>query len=332
MFCTQCGKGNPEGARFCAACGQPITAAAGSPAQIGARPARLPDDDPLASAHAGHRVGAAPAAARFDEEAFRAFVGPTAADHYLSRFRLMAAGGDAPRWHWPAFLVTLWWLLHRKMWWQALVYVIAPYFVAALLLAPLAAAAGANNEILGWVPLLVLLVFFVVPPLFAHSWYYSHARAVMEKHRTRWPSREQYLAALARRGGTSLVVVILLGAVPVIGILAAVALPAYHDYTLRAKSHEALLFGKSAATAVGRHYQRTGSVPRTLDEVGEVLAKPASVTTAQLNPNNGQVTLSVAGVGNLVLTPRIADSGIQVSCEAAESIGKAVLPRECRGD
>lgn len=51
--------------------------------------------------------------------------------------------------------------------------------------------------------------------------------------------------------------------VAIIGILAAVALPAYQDYTVRAKVSELILAGSSAKTAVSESAQVNGGMPLT---------------------------------------------------------------------
>ena len=49
--------------------------------------------------------------------------------------------------------------------------------------------------------------------------------------------------------------------VAIIGILAAVALPAYQDYTVRAKVSEVVLAGSGGKTAVAEAYQTLGHMP-----------------------------------------------------------------------
>jgi hypothetical protein len=49
-----------------------------------------------------------------EEEKWRAAVGPRA-DHYLARWRAMAAK-NAISWNWPACLASLFWFGYRKMW------------------------------------------------------------------------------------------------------------------------------------------------------------------------------------------------------------------------
>ncbi len=70
--------------------------------------------------------------------------------------------------------------------------------------------------------------------------------------------------------------------VAIIGILAAVALPAYRDYTLRAKVSELLLAASSARTAITENSQANGAASATgiaAPGAGGKIAS-ATVTTA----------------------------------------------------
>lgn len=60
--------------------------------------------------------------------------------------------------------------------------------------------------------------------------------------------------------------------VAIIGILAAVALPAYQDYTVRAKVSEMLLAGSSAKNTISEYAQVNGSMPATASLIVETQA------------------------------------------------------------
>ncbi len=51
--------------------------------------------------------------------------------------------------------------------------------------------------------------------------------------------------------------------VAIIGILAAIAIPAYQDYTIRAQVTEGLSLASAAKTAVGEYFMNKGEAPTT---------------------------------------------------------------------
>lgn len=56
--------------------------------------------------------------------------------------------------------------------------------------------------------------------------------------------------------------------IAIVGILAAIALPAYQDYTVRAKMSEALANLAEAKTSVAEYYATNGYMPDDEDEAG----------------------------------------------------------------
>jgi len=60
--------------------------------------------------------------------------------------------------------------------------------------------------------------------------------------------------------------------VAIIGILAAIAIPAYQDYTIRAQVSEGLNLGGGAKTAVSEFFQDRGAWPADNNEAGLSLA------------------------------------------------------------
>jgi type IV pilus assembly protein PilA len=58
--------------------------------------------------------------------------------------------------------------------------------------------------------------------------------------------------------------------VAIIGILAAIAIPAYQDYTIRSQVTEGLSLASSIKTAVAERFANTGTWPTSLTELGIV--------------------------------------------------------------
>lgn len=122
--------------------------------------------------------------------------------------------------------------------------------------------------------------------------------------------------------------------VAIIGILAAVALPAYQDYTLRAKTSELLLAASAARTAVTENSQANGSATATGVQAPGVAGK---VSAATVGVADGIVTVygkntefaSQQVVVSLVPSWSSAGGTVVWSC----SVSPAKLePSSCRQD
>lgn len=77
---------------------------------------------------------------------------------------------------------------------------------------------------------------------------------------TSFSSAQGTRMSLAQRGFTLIELMIVIA---IVGILAAVALPAYQDYTVRAKVSEVIMAATPAKTAVSEALQTTGALPPT---------------------------------------------------------------------
>lgn len=83
--------------------------------------------------------------------------------------------------------------------------------------------------------------------------------------------------------------------VAIIGILAAVALPAYQDYTVRAKISEAILAGSSAKTGVSEAYSILGSMVANAPSMGvqdQNTKYVASVGWTRTDATHGRVIIT----------------------------------------
>ena len=138
--------------------------------------------------------------------------------------------------------------------------------------------------------------------------------------------------------------------VAIIGILAAVALPAYQDYTVRAKMSEVMLAASSCRTGITEIYQSGGTPPGagSWGCEGQQSKYVGSVNTDQ----NGVVTVATSGGlpgGNVTLVPLL--TGTNTPATAANltagpiaigawrcglpadgtTISSKYLPGSCRG-
>ncbi|MFA7624861.1 MAG: pilin [Pusillimonas sp.] len=101
--------------------------------------------------------------------------------------------------------------------------------------------------------------------------------------------------------------------VAIIGILAAVALPAYQDYTIRAKISECAGVASACKTSVSEYYASMNSLPADTDAAGcattdtqycEAPTVAAGVVTVEIKTATG-----VPAACDLVLTPTANANG-----------------------
>ncbi|EPI4463166.1 pilin, partial [Neisseria gonorrhoeae] len=83
--------------------------------------------------------------------------------------------------------------------------------------------------------------------------------------------------------------------IAIVGILAAVALPAYQDYTARAQVSEAILLAEGQKSAVTEYYLNHGEWPKDNGSAGVASAsKIKGKYVKQVEVKNGVVTAQMA--------------------------------------
>ncbi|HFA7332725.1 TPA: pilin, partial [Neisseria gonorrhoeae] len=86
--------------------------------------------------------------------------------------------------------------------------------------------------------------------------------------------------------------------IAIVGILAAVALPAYQDYTARAQVSEAILLAEGQKSAVTEYYLNNGEWPKDNDSAGVASAsKIIGKYVKQVEVKNGVVTATMKSDG-----------------------------------
>jgi len=128
--------------------------------------------------------------------------------------------------------------------------------------------------------------------------------------------------------------------VAIIGILAAIAIPAYQDYTIRAQVSEGLNLSGGAKAAVTEYYQDRGSLPADNDEAGlaantEIQGKyvdQVDVSDGVIEVQYGNDAHAIIAGQHLIMTPNLSNVGSVgwVCTSQGTEIENKHLPAACR--
>jgi Tfp pilus assembly major pilin PilA len=123
----------------------------------------------------------------------------------------------------------------------------------------------------------------------------------------------------------------------VLGILAAIAIPAYNSYLTRVQVSEGVVLADRAKTAVAEFYTSHGQMP--VNNMAAGLALPDDIHgkyTASVTVDNGTIVVIYANDANrnihndsLRLTPWVSGSQVNWRC-GSDDIQKQYLPASCR--
>ncbi|MDN5924086.1 MAG: pilin [Xanthomonadales bacterium] len=126
--------------------------------------------------------------------------------------------------------------------------------------------------------------------------------------------------------------------VAIIAILAAIAVPAYQNYLIRAQVSEGMVLAGGAKTAVWEYVSNTGKMPSTNKSAG--LANDTSIIgtyVSKVNVSGGIITVSFASANandaiqadTLVLSPTDLVGSINWTCKPS-TVNPKYLPSVCR--
>ena len=148
--------------------------------------------------------------------------------------------------------------------------------------------------------------------------------------------------------------------VAIIGILAAVAIPAYQDYTIRAKVSEGLVLSNALKTAITETHQSAGPTDMSCTDATTCAAIGATVmdatamtsnknilsvtssatgiidirykTAVRPTANNSILVSPTTGAGAAMLLNNLATAGVQVSwsCSLNGTMEDKFRPANCR--
>ena len=125
--------------------------------------------------------------------------------------------------------------------------------------------------------------------------------------------------------------------VAIIGILAAVALPAYRDYTVRAKVSEVILAASSGKTTIAEGAATYGSMPSTAS--GFINSQNSTYVSTVVYTGNDATTGVITATAKsepaisgstVILTGTFSSSTGQVSWVCTGTIQAKYLPSSCK--
>ncbi len=126
--------------------------------------------------------------------------------------------------------------------------------------------------------------------------------------------------------------------VAIIGILAAIAIPAYQDYTVRSQVTEGLSLATNAKNLISMYYTDKGGVPANNSQAG--LQTPTSIQgnyVTRLDIINGVISATFGNRANTVINGKTVllsfltanRNSISWTCKSS-SIDRRYLPSACR--
>jgi type IV pilus assembly protein PilA len=130
--------------------------------------------------------------------------------------------------------------------------------------------------------------------------------------------------------------------VAIIGILAAIAIPAYQDYTIRAQVSEGLAVSSAAKVAATEYWQDRGTFPADHTVAGlaaaadingrfvsaVTLASTGTITVAYAQPEAN----SAIQAATITLTPDTSGGSVNWVCTPTGGMAEKHVPSSCRGN
>lgn len=116
----------------------------------------------------------------------------------------------------------------------------------------------------------------------------------------------------------------------IIGIMAAVAIPAYNDYKVKAALTTVVSESQGVRDDLASYYESSGHVPDSLDVAG-IQSQLRDGSEMSLDSENMVLTVKTKH-GELIFVPRVTDQGeIAWGCENGEGVNVKQLPPSCIG-
>lgn len=273
------------------------------------------------------------------DDYYKAALGERNQIYYLKKFQQFDLQGKTS-FTWPKpihFFLTFPWLCYRGMYLNAFLYLISPFILMILVF--LANGTDIKNGESSYIifQIIMFCISSIYIPARANAIYYNYINKKIIKVKLKYFDSKEQLLKLAKDGGTSFTAgtgpIIALIVVAIIGITAAVALPAYQDYTRRAQVATGFSFGSDAAQKISDYYSKKKTGPVDLGITGYALAPSESVKDVTYDSQTGLLTITLRdsffNAKSLLLIPAVTDGRVAWLC-TSKGIDRKYLPQSCR--
>lgn len=249
---------------------------------------------------------------------YEAAVGPNA-DYYRPRFERYDSAGAGLGWHWPAFFATSPWFIYRKMYLIGILNFVYPFvmwigagIVIAVTRDPRYSLVGLGLIVLPW----------ILWPIFANRIYWRRIRRVIAEVPAGGmsPDPARRAALLESEGGVArgpMIVAVCVMAfiwIAIIGVIAAIAIPAYQDYAIRVQVSEGLNLASGFKAGVTEYYAKHEEWPA--DAKALELASLQGKYTESITVERGSIVIvygrqavQVLQGRTIILVPGATDDG-----------------------
>jgi len=203
--------------------------------------------------------------------------------------------------------------------------------IAAAVLAMFTGIFGGHRFYLGqWWGLFYLLFFWTYIP-----WIVGFIEGIvfLSTSQKNWNKKyNQGISAGSEKGTVVIIIAVIFPITAILGILAAIALPAYHTYTIKAELAQSHAIARTAQSAVELYVLERQYFPENIDALNN-LQIGESKYISSLTIDNGVIeiepaeSIDVSGVIRYV--PTLTDTGIIWNCKES-TVASSYLPPNCQ--
>jgi len=119
----------------------------------------------------------------------------------------------------------------------------------------------------------------------------------------------------------------------VLSILASVAMPAYHDHTIRETVVEVIIVGHAVGAALDRHWAGTKSHPKSIDQLGVFIPRTKVANVSIESGTSFTVTLATPAVaGKQLAFVASTSNGVRSWKCTSKNLDRRYRPSGCRDD